>query len=303
MVIQHSSHSGASRRILGLSFLLLASLLLLFSGLGWAQPVAIPKLDNWIVDTTGTFSAAQKNTLAQRLKAFEENKGAQIMVLMVPTSGEDGIDLYTRRVYDQWQLGRKNVDDGVLLVVAKDERRLRIEVGYGLEGAVTDLQSGRIIREFIAPHFVKNDYVGGVNEGVTRLMNLVAGEDLPPPPQGHANQGEEKDLLGMLLPLALFALVLPPLAAAFLVGLFSFFLFGSLPLAAVIAVLAFVLSLIGKLFGVGSKRNLARASRRGARLGGIGGFGGRRRGGGFGGGGFGGGGGGRSGGGGASGGW
>lgn len=305
MVIQYSNHAAISvpKRTTGLSLLLLATVALLLPLYSWAQTVAIPKLDNWVVDTTGTFSAAQKNTLAQQLAAFEKSKGAQIFVLMVPTTGEDNIDQYTRRVYDQWQLGRKKVDDGVLLVVAKDDRRLRIEVGYGLEGAVTDLQAGRIIREFMTPYFAKDDYVSGINEGVTRLMNLVEGEDLPPPTNNQAGKSEEEGSLAMLLPLAFFAFVLPPVAAALLIGVFSFFILGSLPIAIVAGVIAFMLSLVGKAFGAGGKRNSGRASRRGATLGGLGGgFGGGRRGGGFGGG-FGGGGGGSSGGGGASGGW
>lgn len=306
MVIQQTKHAPTrlTKRTTGLSLLLLATVALLLPLFSWAQAVAIPKLDNWVVDTTGTFSAAQKNTLAQQLAAFEKSKGAQIFVLMVPTTGEDGIDQYTRRVYDQWQLGRKKIDDGVLLVVAKDDRRLRIEVGYGLEGAVTDLQAGRIIREFMTPYFAKDDYVGGVNEGVTRLMNLVEGEDLPPPTNNQGGKSEEEGSLAMLLPLAFFAFVLRPVSAALLIGVFSFVILGSLPVSIVAGVVAFILSLVGKAFGAGGKRNSGRASRRGATLGGLGGgFGGGRRGGGFGGGGFGGGGGGSSGGGGASGGW
>ena len=286
-----------------LSSLLLATVSLLLAlclaPQAWAkQPtIAIPKLDNWLVDTTGTFSEAEKSALVAKLAAFEKSKGAQIFVLLVPTTGEDGIDEFARRAYDQWQLGRKNIDDGVLLVVAKDDRRLRIEVGYGLEGAVTDLQAGRIIREFISPYFQQDEYVAGINEGVAKLMTLVEGEALPPPA---SSDTESEGVLGMLLPLAFFAFVLPPLASALLIGVFSFFIFGSLPLSIVAAIIAFVLSLVGKAFGAGGKGSSGRASRRGARLGGLGGGlgGSSRRGGGFGGGG-----GGRSGGGGASGGW
>ncbi|MGO4998850.1 TPM domain-containing protein [Oceanisphaera sp. W20_SRM_FM3] len=268
-----------------------------------AQSVAIPQLDSWLVDTTGTFSDAQKAALTAKLQTFEQSKGAQIFVLVVPTTGEDGIDQYARRVYDQWQLGRKKIDDGVLLVVAKDDRRLRIEVGYGLEGAVTDLQAGRIIREFITPYFKQDDYVGGINEGVDKIMTLVAGEDLPPPAK--QPDTDEEDSLGLLLPLAFFAFVLPPLAAALLIGVFSFFIFGSLPISIVAGAIALILSLLGRAFGAGGKGNSGLASRRGGLLGGLGGGlgGGFGRGGRGGGGGFSGGGGGSSGGGGASGGW
>ena len=298
-VTQHQRASWFSG-VLSMTVTLALALCLAWPAKAQAKSVAIPKLDSWLVDTTNTFNAAQKAALSVELKAFEKSKGAQIFVLLVPTTGEDGIDQYARRVYDQWQLGRKKIDDGVLLVVAKDDRRVRIEVGYGLEGAITDLQAGRIIREFITPHFKENDYVAGINEGVEKIMTLVAGEDLPPPATPQA--ADEEDSLGMLLPLAFFAFVLPPLASALLIGVFAFFIFGSLPLAVVAGVIAFVISLVGKALGAGGKGSSGRASRRGGLLGGLGGgFGGGRRGGG--GGGFSGGGGGRSGGGGASGGW
>lgn len=273
-----------------------------------AQEQAIPALDDWVVDTTGTFSAAQKSTLAQRLAAFEKSKGAQIFVLMIPTTAPEDIDQYTRRVYDQWKVGRKNIDDGVLLVVAKDDRRLRIEVGYGLEGAITDLQAGRIIRDFIAPYFMQDEYVAGINEGVDKIMVLVEGEELPPV-QDSAFESDEDGPLVMLLPLAFFAFVLPPLAAALIIGFFSFFIFWSVSIAIVIGLVAFVISLIGKAFGAGAKGSSGSASSRGSAIGGLGsgGFMGGG-GGGFGGGSSGGGGGasgggGGSGGGGASGGW
>lgn len=234
---------------------------------------------------------------------------------MVPTTEGEAIDQYTRRVYDAWRVGRKKVDDGILLVVAKDDRRLRIEVGYGLEGAVTDLQAGRIIREYITPYFVQNDYVAGINAGVDQLIALVQGEDLPPPPtQDGIWDDEDSPPLFVLFPLVLFAWVLPPLAAALITGIFTFFAFGSVLISLVCVMAAVMLSLVGKFMGPRSRGNSGRASRRGATLGGLGGglggFGGGRHrggggfgGGGFGGGGFGGGGGGSSGGGGASGGW
>lgn len=297
MIIQHSKHA-ATRVTKRTTLLLLATAALLLPLFSWAQTVAIPQLDNWLVDTTGTFSEAEKSALVAKLAAFEKSKGAQIMVLLVPTTGEDGIDGFARRVYDQWQVGRKSIDDGILLVVAKDDRRLRIEVGYGLEGAVTDLQAGRIIREFISPYFKQDDYVAGINEGVSKIMTLVEGEALPPPAK--QQDTDEEDSVGMLLPLAFFAFVLPPLVAAFGIGVISFFIFGSLPIAIVLGVIALVISLVGKALGAGGKGNSGRASRRGGILGGLGGgFGGGRRGGG--GGGFSGGG--SSGGGGASGGW
>ena len=296
MVSQHLKHT----RLLGILLLAVTtfSLSLLLVLPVWAQDLAIPKLDNWVVDTTNTFNAAQKSALADRLETFEKTNGSQIFVLVVPTTGQEDIAQYTRRVYDQWQVGRKNIDDGVLLVVAKDDRRLRIEVGYGLEGAITDLQAGRIIREFISPDFKKNEYVAGVNRGVDKIMALAEGEDLPAPVTNNEIYADDESLVEILLIMAFFSWVLPPLGAALIAGVVTFVMFQSVSIAVVSAIGAIVISLIAVALRAGGKGGSGHASRRGSGSGRNGGFGGGRSGGGFGGGG-----GGSSGGGGASGGW
>ncbi len=296
MVSQHLKHT----RLLGILLLAVTtfSLSLLLVLPVWAQDLAIPKLDNWVVDTTNTFNAAQKSALADRLETFEKTNGSQIFVLVVPTTGQEDIAQYTRRVYDQWQVGRKNIDDGVLLVVAKDDRRLRIEVGYGLEGAITDLQAGRIIREFISPDFKKNEYVAGVNRGVDKIMALAEGEDLPAPVTSNEIYADDESLVEILLIMAFFSWVLPPLGAALIAGVVTFVMFQSVSIAVVSAIGAIVISLIAVALRAGGKAGSGHASRRGSGSGRNGGFGGGRSGGGFGGGG-----GGSSGGGGASGGW
>ncbi len=299
MVFQHTKRTGL------LSILLLAvstfALSLLLALPVFAQDLVIPKLDNWVVDTTNTLNAAQHSALADRLEAFEKTKGSQIFVLIVPTTGQEDIDQYTRRAYDQWKVGRKSIDDGVLLVVAKDDRRLRIEVGYGLEGAITDLQAGRIIREIISPDFKKNDYVAGINRGVDKIMSLAEGEDLPPPVTSNEIYADDESLGATLLMVVFFSWVLPPLGAALIAGIFTFIMFQSVSVAVVSAIGAMVISLIAGALRAGGKGGPGHASRRGSGSGRNGGFGGGRSGGGFGGG-FGGGGG-SSGGGGASGGW
>ena len=296
MVSQHLKHT----RLLGILLLAVTtfSLSLLLVLPVWAQDLAIPKPDNWVVDTTNTFNAAQKSALADRLETFEKTNGSQIFVLVVPTTGQEDIAQYTRRVYDQWQVGRKNIDDGVLLVVAKDDRRLRIEVGYGLEGAITDLQAGRIIREFISPDFKKNEYVAGVNRGVDKIMALAEGEDLPAPVTSNEIYADDESLVEILLIMAFFSWVLPPLGAALIAGVVTFVMFQSVSIAVVSAIGAIVISLIAVALRAGGKGGSGHASRRGSGSGRNGGFGGGRSGGGFGGGG-----GGSSGGGGASGGW
>ncbi|NYT64384.1 YgcG family protein [Alcaligenaceae bacterium] len=268
-----------------------------------AAPVPIPAFTGWVVDQTNTLDANTKAALEQRLAALEKTKGAQVAVLVVPTTGEDSIDSYAVRAFEQWRLGRKSVDDGILLVIAKDDRKLRIETGYGLEGAVTDLLAGRIIREQITPRFRADDYAGGIVAGVDSLVTLVNGEDLPPPVAKTQSAEDDERPWFMLLPLLFIALFLPIGSSSLFVGVFAAIAFGSVLIGILMAVAALILSVIGKVLGVGGKGNSGRASRRGGAVGGLGGFGGGGGGFGGGGGGFGGGGGGSSGGGGASGGW
>ncbi|HXY75609.1 MAG TPA: YgcG family protein, partial [Steroidobacteraceae bacterium] len=143
------------------------------------QPV--PKFTGYIVDLTGTLTAEQQNALEQKLGAFEAAKGSQLAVLIVPTTQPEEIEAYSIRVVEQWKVGRKKADDGVLLLVAKNDRRVRIEVGRGLEGVLTDATSNRIIDETIRPAFRQGDYYGGIDASLGQMMKLIEGEPLPPP--------------------------------------------------------------------------------------------------------------------------
>jgi len=186
---------------------LLAGALLALAGLaagaaGRAQDLQpIPPLAARVTDTTGTLEAAQSAALEAKLEAFEREKGAQVAVLLVATTEPEDIAQYSMRVVEAWKLGRAQPDDGVLLLVAKDDRRLRIEVGYGLEGALPDAIASRIIRETITPHFRQNDYYGGIDAGVDRILGVVRGEALPPPDErwGGETLVRGLDLLPMLL--------------------------------------------------------------------------------------------------------
>ncbi|WP_152226830.1 YgcG family protein [Pseudomonas sp. SCB32] len=153
--------------------LLLAALLLCWAAVLQAAPVAIPPLSARVTDLTQTLDAGQRAQLESQLAGLEQRKGAQIAVLLIPTTGEDSIEDYAVRAFEQWKLGRKGVDDGVLLVVAKNDHALRIEVGYGLEGTITDVQAGRIIRDAIVPHFKTGDFAGGIQAGVDSLVALI----------------------------------------------------------------------------------------------------------------------------------
>lgn len=141
--------------------------------------VPVPPLTGRVTDLTATLTVEQKAALEQTLQALEARKGSQLAVLVVPTTTPETIEQYALRVAEQWKLGRKKVDDGAILVVAKDDRALRIEVGYGLEGALNDATSKRIISEIIAPRFKQGDFYGGISAGVDQIIRVIDGEPLP----------------------------------------------------------------------------------------------------------------------------
>ena len=145
--------------------------------------LAVPSLTGPVVDLTGTLSADQQAVLSQQLTALSQTKGAQIAVLMVTTTDGEDIAQFGIRVAEAWKIGREKIDDGVILIVAKDDHKLRIEVGRGLEGAITDVYSKRIIAEQIAPAFKAGDYNAGITRGVAALTLLINGEALPAPTQ------------------------------------------------------------------------------------------------------------------------
>src|SRR5438105_12230456 len=144
-----------------------------------AADVAVPPLSGRVVDQTGTLAAGDIASLTQTLKDLETRKGSQIAVLIVPTTDGEAIEQFSLRVAEAWKIGRKKVDDGALLVIAKNDRHLRIEVGYGLEGALTDVTSKRIIDEEITPKFKSGDFAGGISAGVNRMIRVIDGEKLP----------------------------------------------------------------------------------------------------------------------------
>jgi uncharacterized protein len=293
-----------------LRWMLLAALLCAGAAASAQQLAAIPALDSPVVDTTGTLDAQQKQSLVRQALTLQQRKGSQLQVLMVPSTQPETIEQYTTRAFEQFRLGRKGVDDGVLLVVAKDDHRVRIEPGYGLEGAIPDAIANRIIQEYLVPKFRANDYAGGLVDGSAALVKLIEGEPLPAPMADNraADDGGGGGWMFALL-------------AAFIVAQVARAMFGRAPSllrgilgAGVAGGIAWLISSLLLVGGIGAAigffLGLARPSAGGfARGGGFGGLGGGGwGGGGFGGGGFGGGGGwsgggGMSGGGGASGSW
>lgn len=156
--------------------------------------VPVPPLQARVTDRIGMLTENQRATLENVLKAYEERTGSQIAILLLSKTEPEAIEQYSIRVYDEWKLGRKGVDDGVLLVVAKDNppalRRLRIEAGRGVQGSLTDAQAKRILQDVIAPHFRQNDFYGGLVAGVSAITSLLDKESFPAP-DGKAAAGEE----------------------------------------------------------------------------------------------------------------
>jgi uncharacterized protein len=280
---------------------------LLLALAAWAQ-VAVPPLKGRVTDLTETLKPEQAASLEQMLQSFEARKGTQIAVLMLPTTAPETIEQYALRVAEQWKVGRKKVDDGVVLVVAKDDRAVRIEVGYGLEGVLNDATANRIIREVIVPRFREGDFYGGLSAALDRMIRTIDGEPLPPPRRAAPRaEGGVLEVLPVLLVLAFVAgAILRRVLGRFLgsiatggaVGAVAWLLAGALAVALLAAIIAFFFTLIGGTGGSGRRYH-------GRYPGGYGGFGGGGWGGGFGGSGGGGfsGGGGSFGGGGASGRW
>ena len=163
----------------------LGALLVLCLGLIQAShaQLAVPSLSAHVVDTTGTLAPPQRDALEAKLSGFEQSSGSQVVVLLVPTTQPEDIASYANRVANTWKIGRKDIGDGLLLIVAVQDRKLRIEVAKTLEGAIPDLAAKRIIEEAITPRFKQQDYAGGLDAGVTRIMGLITGEALPGPEQ------------------------------------------------------------------------------------------------------------------------
>ena len=274
--------------------------LLLASWVGWsalaAAQVPVPALTGHVIDQTGTLTAEQKATLEQELSAFEARKGSQLAVLMVASSAPEEIEQYSLRVAEQWKLGRKKVDDGAILVVAKNDRAMRIEVGYGLEGALNDLTSKRIISETILPRFKSQDFYGGITAGVEQVIRVVDGEPLPAAGNkaagGSGVLGSVQQYVPLLFILALgvggvlratLGKVAGSVVAGGVVAAIAWFVVGGLSIALGAGVLALFVTLLGGgMVGHGLGGYYAGGGRGGG-MGGGGGFSGG--GGGFGGGG------------------
>ncbi|WP_296223748.1 TPM domain-containing protein [Ralstonia sp. UBA689] len=250
--------------------------------------VPVPPLTARVTDLTGTLTREQQASLEQKLQQFESEKGSQIGVLIVPTTQPESIEQYSIRVVELWKLGRKGADDGALIIIAKDDHAVRIEVGYGIEGVLTDAMSSRIIREDIIPRFKAGNFYEGIDVGADRIIGVIRGESLSPPRQGR-NAGAEP--IRQLLPAILvLTVVLGGALRAFLgrgpgavvaggiVGAIGWLLSGAILVGLMAGAIALFFTLVGGTpmgwRSGGGWGGLGGGSGRGGFSGGGGGFGG-----------------------------
>jgi uncharacterized protein len=219
-----------------------------------AELVAIPALKTHVTDLTQTLTSEQQNQLEAKLSAFEQQSGSQVAVLIVASTQPEDIAQYSIRVVDAWKLGRAKPDDGLLILVAKNDHRMRIEVGYGLEGAIPDLTAKRVITEVMAPSFKQGDFYAGINNATDKLIALISGEQLPAPNKQAAGNGGFENILPILL---FGGLILGGILRAIFgnffggalnggaIGMLAWLLGGGIFAAILFGLIAFVFTLIG----------------------------------------------------------
>jgi uncharacterized protein len=229
------------------------------------QPV--PALSSHVIDTTATLNAAQQQALDGKLVAFEAASGAQVVVLMVPTTAPEDIASYANRVGNAWKIGRKDIGDGLILLIAKNDRKLRIEVAKTLEGAIPDLMAKRVIDQTIAPRLKDGDFAGGIDAGLEQLMGLIRGEALPAPqaPQSGPQAGFQWMDLAVFLFFAvavggsmvrrILGNKLGSLVTGGIAGGLVWFVSSSMLLAGLAAVVAVIFTLLSSLNKYGSSRH------------------------------------------------
>ena len=226
--------------------------------------VAVPPFTAEVVDQTATLSSGDIAALTQTLRDLQRRKGSQIAVLIVPTTDGEAIEQFSLRVAETWKIGRKKIDDGALLVIAKNDRHLRIEVGYGLEGALTDVTSKRIIDEEITPKFKSGDFAGGISAGVNRMIRVIDGEKLPaaePPHWQAPNLLNHIDPIFALFVLFGFGAVMRNLLGALLgatvtgciVGALAWYVSGSLAAALLATIMVFMMALVAEILAAANQ--------------------------------------------------
>lgn len=271
----------ALRLLLALAF----AAVMAFTGIGAQAQQAVPALSARVIDSTGTLDAVQRQGLDDKLAAFEKSKGTQIVVLMVPTTQPEDIASYAHRVADAWKIGRKDVGDGLLVVVAKNDRQMRIEVAKALEGAVPDIAAARIIDQQMKPRFQQSDFAGGLNAAADQLIARISGEALPEPSSPTAGQQAGRMILGNFdwTDLAIFVFFAVPIASRIL-GAVVGRKVGALATGGIVGVLAWIFTasvlmaglagVVAAVFGLMVGGGRGGLGGRGGVIGGMGGLGG-----------------------------
>ena len=265
----------------------MAAIFLIVLALGNAQAqslLPVPALAARVIDQTGTLDAAQRQALEAKLAAFEQKKGSQLVVLMVPGTAPEDIASYANRVANEWKIGRREVGDGVLVIVAKNDRKMRIEVAKTLEGAVPDIAAGRIVDEQMKPRFRENDFAGGLDAAVDQLIARISGEALPAVASKDSRQAaagfDWQDIaiflffavmIGAPLARAMFGSKLGPLLMGGGAGAAAWFVTASVALAAVAGLAALVVTLLSSALRFASPGGGRGAGRGGGWVGGLGG--------------------------------
>ena len=270
------------------AFLLMACAL---AGALAQELLPVPPLSARVIDQTGTLDTAQRQALEAKLAAFEQQKGSQIVVLMVPTTAPEDIASYANRVGNTWKIGRKEVGDGILVIVAKNDRKMRIEVAKALEGAVPDIAAAHIIDLTMKPHFRQNDFAGGLDAATDQLIARVKGEALPEVDAKSGDFGGGKEergfdwgdlaiflffgvMIGAPIARAILGKVLGPLALGGVTGVVVMMLTASLVVAVLAGLAALLFTLLSSAFGAGPGRRIGRGGGWGPGVGGLGGGGG-----------------------------
>jgi uncharacterized protein len=243
------------RRVLASAAFLAVAL----AALGATAPTGatpVPKLTAHVMDLTGTLTAAQREALDAKLRAFESARGSQVAILLVPSLGDETIEEFAGRVTDEWKLGRKGVDDGVLFVIAKQERKLRIQTGRGVQGTLTDALSKRIVSDIVVPLFRGGDFAAGLDAGADAIMKAIEGEDLALPaprsqPRVDSISSHSNLLIFGLFLVPVIGMVLRGIAGRFfgatltsgIAGIAAWFILGSLAVGVIAALIAFLFTI------------------------------------------------------------
>ena len=237
------------------------------------DPVAVPRVAR-VTDAANLLTTAQRQALEEKLEGFERTRGSQVAVVTAPTLGSETIEEFAGRVADEWQLGRKGIDDGVLFVIAVQDRKLRIHTGRGVQGTLTDALSKRIVSDIVSPRFRAGDYAGGIDAGVDAIFKAIEGENLALPQAGRVPQGEIISGLGSIPTLLVIAFFVIPVVGSMLRSVFGRFfgavgtaglagvggtlLLGSVFIGILAALIAFIFTLVG---GMGVGRAVGRGGR------------------------------------------